>query len=263
MREKSTIFIAGIASIAIYIGMVVLLSHYFNDYKKKKNVHYVQKSEEAMVVTLATPKSLHQPSVTPKTLSKPKPKPKISKSKSKPKQQEHKKILKEKIVPKKSLKKVEQNLTKVKKRERPKNLFASVSSHNKPKLNMIITDKPIAPKKSNLIQLFDTPSAQSLVAQSLNQKQNRQSGVEESYLAKVQNLLEGWPAQSDYAGEKVKVMLFIEPTGFFEFKLTSISNNPRFNRGLERYLEQLQEFGFGQHKGERTYRFEAEFIAKE
>ena len=260
MREKSTIFIAGIASFGIYIGMVVLFLLYFNDYEKKKNVHYVNKSESAMVVTLAIPQHLPPPSVKQKAILKPKPKT----LKPQPKQKEHKKVLKEKIVKKKPPKKVEQNLTKVKKINRPKNLFASVAStHKKPKLKMTITDKPIAPKKSNFIKLFDAPSAQSLVTQSLNQKKKHDSGVENSYLANVQNLLEGWPAQSDYAGEKVKVMLFIEPSGFFEFKLTSISNNPHFNRGLERYLEQLQEFGFGQHKGERTYRFEAEFIAKE
>ena len=76
-------------------------------------------------------------------------------------------------------------------------------------------------------------------------------------------MLEGWPAQSEYAGEKVKVLLYIQPSGFFEFKIKSASRNPDFNRGLTEYLEQLQEFGFGRHNGGRTYNFEAEFIAKE
>ena len=89
------------------------------------------------------------------------------------------------------------------------------------------------------------------------------SGVEDDYLSKVQSMLEGWPAQSEYAGEKVKVILYIDPTGFFEFKVKSASNNPNFNAGLMEYLEQLQEFGFGRHKGNRTYNFEAEFIVKE
>jgi hypothetical protein len=75
-------------------------------------------------------------------------------------------------------------------------------------------------------------------------------------------MLEDWPAQSDYAGQEVKVMLYIDPNGFFEFDIKSASNNPDFNQGLELYLEQLQEFGFGRHKGNRTYNFEAKFIAK-
>ena len=82
-------------------------------------------------------------------------------------------------------------------------------------------------------------------------------------MAKVQSMLEGWPAQSEYAGEKVKVLLHIDPTGSFEFKLKTASNNENFNIGLIEYLKQLQTIGFGHHKGERTYQFEAEFIAKE
>jgi protein TonB len=76
-------------------------------------------------------------------------------------------------------------------------------------------------------------------------------------------MLEGWPAQSDFAGEKVKVHLKIDPTGHFEFVIKRKSSNPEFNRALTEYLKQLQEFGFGPHKGSRTYLFEAEFIAKE
>ena len=76
-------------------------------------------------------------------------------------------------------------------------------------------------------------------------------------------MLDGWPAQSEYAGEKLKVILYINPTGFFEFKLKTASNNQDFNTGLTEYLKQLQDIGFGRHKGERTYQFEAEFIAKE
>jgi protein TonB len=76
-------------------------------------------------------------------------------------------------------------------------------------------------------------------------------------------MLEDWPAQSDYAGEKAKVILYIEPSGFFEFKVVSQSNIPAFNRGLEEFLEQLQIAGFGPHNAGRTYKFEAEFIAKD
>jgi protein TonB len=89
------------------------------------------------------------------------------------------------------------------------------------------------------------------------------SGVENAYLAKVQDMLEDWPAQSDYAGEKVKVILFIKPSGLFEFKLQTISSNKAFNSGLVAYLEQLQSIGFGHHKGKRTYEFGAEFIAND
>jgi len=68
---------------------------------------------------------------------------------------------------------------------------------------------------------------------------------------------------SEYAGEKVKVLLYIETDGTFEFELKTVSYNEDFNVGLAYYLEQLQGIGFGPHRGQRTYQFEAEFIAKE
>jgi len=111
--------------------------------------------------------------------------------------------------------------------------------------------------------MTDNPkSATSRINNSLKNQKSKQTGVESAYLAKVQSLLEGWPAQSEYAGEKVKVILYIRPSGFFDFKIKSASQNHDFNIGLTEYLEQLQEFGFGRHKGGRTYNFEAEFIAK-
>ena len=136
------------------------------------------------------------------------------------------------------------------------------------------------PKKKNIIKVSDTPiktkpkhdlikvtdnkmSASQRINSSLKDQKSSESGVENSYLAKVQRMLEGWPAQSEYAGEKVKVILYINPTGFFEFKLKTASNNQNFNEGLTEYLIQLQDIGFGRHKGKRTYNFEAEFIAKE
>ena len=175
-------------------------------------------------------------------------------------------MIKEKVV-KKVVKKKDENRTKPKKMTKPKDLFANISASKKvkpkPKFKFEVTDKPIKPKKSNLIKVSDKPSASHLVSNSLKKQKQMDSGVEDDYLAKVQSLLEGWPAQSEYAGEKVKVMLYIDPSGFFEFKVKSASNNHDFNSGLTEYLEQLQEFGFGRHKGNRTYNFEAEFIAKE
>ncbi|MDQ7046524.1 MAG: hypothetical protein Q9M39_02495 [Sulfurovum sp.] len=100
---------------------------------------------------------------------------------------------------------------------KPKDLFANITSTKqpKPKFKMEVTDKPIKLKKSNLIKVSDKPSASSMVSNSLKMQKEMNSGVENAYLAKVQSLLEGWPAQSDYAGEKVKVVLYIDPQGFF------------------------------------------------
>ena len=55
----------------------------------------------------------------------------------------------------------------------------------------------------------------------------------------------------------------IETDGQFIFKVVTGSSNPDFNQGLVAYLEQLQKFGFGPHKGGRAYKIDVEFVATE
>ena len=269
MMKKSSKLISGVLAFGIYFILIGLLIFYFNTRDEKKSVHYVKKDERRIQVALSTPKKSEnkkalnpKPKVKPKPKPKPKVKPKVKpKPKPKPKKVVKKKVIKEKIV-KKVIKKKDENLTKPKKKAL--DLFANVKTPKKKKL-IEVTDKPIktAPK-NNLIKMTDKPiSASERISSSLKVQQSSDSGVENAYLAKVQSMLEGWPAQSEYAGEKVKVLLHIDPTGGFEFKIKSASNNENFNTGLIEYLEQLQTIGFGRHKGARTYQFEAEFIAKE
>lgn len=265
MMKKSSTYISGLLAFGIYFLLIGLLIFYFNVRDEKKSIRYVKKDEHRIQVAISAPKKPAKPKVKPKVKPKSKVKPK-PKPKPKPKKKVKKKVIKEKVVKKKVIKKKDENLTKPKKVNKPKDLFANVSSEKKvkkPKLKMEITDKPVKPKKNNLIKVSDKPSASALVSDSLKVQKSSDSGVENEYLAYVQSMLEGWPAQSEYAGEKVKVLLQINPSGFFEFKVKSASNNQNFNDGLIEYLEQLQEIGFGRHKGERTYQFEAEFIAKE
>jgi protein TonB len=267
MMKKSSLFISGLLAFGIYFVLIGVLLFYFNSREEKKSVHYVKKDEHRIQVAISVPKKvLKSKAAKPKAKRKPKSKKPKVKPKRKSKKVVKKKVIKEKVVKKKRVKKKDVNLTKPKKVTKPKDLFANVSSSKKitkPKLDMKITDKPVKPKKSSLIKVSDKPSASQLVSNSLKVQKSSDSGVENAYLAKVQSMLEGWPAQSEYAGEKVKVLLQIQPSGFFEFKIKSASNNYDFNDGLVEYLEQLQEMGFGRHKGNRAYQFEAEFIAKE
>ena len=269
MIKKSSTLISGFLAFGIYFLLIGLLIFYFNTREEKKSVRYVKKNENRIQVAFSAPKqSEHKKAVNPKPKVKPKPKPKPKvkpkvklKPKPKPKKVLKKKVIKEKVV-KKEVKKKDENLTKPKKKAL--DLFANVKTPKKKKL-IEVTDKPIkTTPKNNLIKVTDKPiSASERISSSLKNQKSSDSGVENAYLAKVQSMLEGWPAQSEYAGEKIKVILYINPTGFFEFKLKTTSNNPNFNEGLTGYLEQLQDIGFGRHRGERTYQFEAEFIAKE
>ncbi|MEA2048267.1 MAG: TonB C-terminal domain-containing protein [Campylobacterota bacterium] len=270
MIEKFSTYIAGFLAFGIYLLMISLLIFYFNTHDKKKPIHYVQKNEDRIQVALASPQKTIKPKTAKQAVKKKEKATKIDKTKTKKvikKKVIKKKVIKEKVVKKKVIKKAvkkkDENLSRPKKVNQPKDLFSKISPTKKPKLKLEVTDKPIQTKKSNLIKVSDKPSASTLVSDSLKSKKQSDRGIEESYLAKIQSMLEGWPAQSEYAGEKVNVILYINPTGFFEFKLKTASNNPDFNKGLTEYLEQLQDIGFGRHKGQRTYHLEAEFIAKE
>lgn len=260
---KPSKLIPGAMAIGIYLTVLGLLVFYFNMRTEDNAKKYVKKDEHRIQVALSS--SSQAKNVTKKK-EKAKPKKKVKKkSASKPKTSARKKVIKEKVVKKKPVKKkVKKKPKKKPKKNHTKDLFANVKAPKKKNI-INVTDQPLKSKpKHNLIKMTDNPkSATSRINNSLKNQKSKQRGVENAYLAKVQSLLEGWPAQADYAGEKVKVILHIRPSGFFEFKIKSASRNPDFNRGLTEYLEQLQEFGFGPHNGGRTYNFEAEFIAKE
>ena len=102
-----------------------------------------------------------------------------------------------------------------------------------------------------------------MVSDSLKIQKKSDSGIENAYLAMIEEKLKGWPAQSEYAGEKAKVWIKVEPSGIFRFKVITASGNEAFNSGLIVYLEQLQKIGFGPHKGNRPYELDVEFIANE
>ncbi len=265
MKKKSPKLIWGLMSVGIYFATVGALIFYFNTRNEKKSVHYVKKNENRIQVALHTPKK--------EKMIKSKPKKLISQSKvkqkSKPKDIK-KKVIQEKIVKKLAIKK-DVNKTKpqkqtVKKANKPKvkktsELFSKIKTEEK-KLKMQITDKPIkSVTKKNIIKISEKHlSASERVSSTLKMSD---SGVENAYFAKVQSMLEDWPAQSDFAGEKATVILYIEPSGRFKFRIKSGSSIEDFNTGLMGFLEQLQTIGFGRHNAGRTYEFEAEFIAKE
>lgn len=271
MDIKPSKLIPGALAIGIYLLVIGLLVFYFNTRSEEKSKRYVKKDEHRIQVALSAPKKSEKskvvkkkPKVEPKKQHKVKPKVKPKPKKVVKKKIVKKKVIKEKIVKKKKIVKKDVNKTKPKKKNSAKNLFANVKAPKKKNI-IKVSDKPIKTKpKNSLIKVTDKPkSASQRINSSLKNQKSSDSGVENAYLAKVQSMLEGWPAQSEYAGEKVKVILYINPTGFFEFKLKTVSNNQDFNIGLTEYLRQLQDIGFGRHKGERTYQFEAEFIAKE
>jgi protein TonB len=261
MTQKRLRYVWGAIAVTIYLFVVGILVFYFNHHSEQKKTRYVKKDEHRIQVALSAPRKKAPPKKKAVKKHKPTPEPKKKPVRKKREVTKHKKVIKEKVVKKVPKKRHDQNLTKPKKK--PKDLFRNVKAKKKPLIKVM--DKPIVSKpKKQLFEMTEKrESASEHIRNSLKKQKSMDSGVEDSYLAHVQEMLEGWPAQSDFAGEKVKVYLKIDPTGHFEFVIKRKSSNPEFNRALTEYLKQLQEFGFGPHKGSRTYLFEAEFIAKE
>lgn len=272
MNKKSSTFISGVAAVGIYIFVLGLLLFYFNSREEQKSLHYVKKNEDRIRVTMAVPKNKaktkkKQPTkkkITPKKKpsEKPKSKPKESVKKQKDRR---KKVIKEKVVkkvkPKKKPKKVVKKAPP-KKVNKPKDLFANVSSSKKPKKNVKKnTSKPVKQKQDNLIKVSEKVSASELVSSSLKIQKKSDRGIENAYFALIEEKLKGWPAQSDYAGEKAKVWIKVQPSGQFIFKVITASSNSDFNTGLVAYLKQLQRIGLGRHKAKRAYELNVEFIA--
>ena len=267
MIKKSSTLISGLLAFGIYFGVIAVVIFYFNTRDQKKPVHFVKKNEERIRVSMSTPKPVAKKEIKkqPKKVVKPKPKPKPKKTEKK--KVVKKKVIKEKVVKKAKVvkKKKDLNTTKPKKVNKPKDLFANVTSKKKiekPKPVKVV-DTPEKPKKNNIIKVSEKISASELVSNSLKIQEKSDSGIENAYLAMIEEKLKGWPAQSEYAGEKAKVWIKVETSGIFRFKVISASGNEAFNSGLIAYLKQLQKIGFGPHKGNRPYELDVEFIATE
>ncbi len=267
MIKKSSTFISGLLAVGTYIGVIAILLFYFNTRDEKKPVHFVKKNEERIRVSMSTPKPQVQKEITPapKKVVRSKPKPKPKPKKAVKKKVVEKKIIKEKVVKKAKVvkKKTDVNTTKPKKVNKPKDLFANITSKKKIEKPEPVKKTPVAPKKTPMTKVAKKPSASDLVSDSLKIQKKSDVGIENAYLAKIEEKLKGWPAQSEYAGEKAKVWLSVEPNGSFQYKVVTASGNEAFNTGLMAYLEQLQKIGFGPHKGNRAYELDVEFVATE
>jgi len=221
-----------------------LLLYYFASHSNNKPIHYVKKNENKIQVTLYSPPQNNTHKET---------------SESQPKKTKPKRVIREKVVKKKK---------RVVKKKSSSDLFANVKMKKKKKKEVSRKKKSSKKNVENVKSVLSKStkrkeSVSQHIKSSLKKQKNSDSGIENEYLSKVQEMLEGWPAQSEYAGENVKVLLYIETNGMFTFKLKTISGNVDFNRGLSEYLTQLKINGFGYHKGGRTYKIEVEFIAKD
>lgn len=285
MKQKFFTTIAGVMSFGIYFALINTLIYYFDyHHQKDKNIHFVKKNESYIKVSLSSPPP---PKSTDKKVVKKEPKsnPKKIEKKITPKKteaskkvvekksvekKEPKKIIKEKVVKKVTTKKEPKKEVKkekvIKKENKPKvsntkELFDSIETKYKPP-KKTSTTKNSTQSIDSLFGGYGNSKPKSTTTNTTGAEESRDSGVVNPYFAKVEKMLFGWPAQSEFAGQKATVWIRIEPSGKFRFRVTTASRNPEFNRGLIEYLRELQKSGFGRHEANRAYELEIEFIAK-
>jgi len=227
-----------ITSVVIYLVLIVgIFFGAIYEPSTPKAKTYVAKKSDIIEVSLGTPSK--------------------SKVKTHKNRKKHKKKIKKKPKKIRNVKKVTETKKSV------------VKKHTKKVTKRVV--KKSVPNASSLFK--NLPDSIADDAPSNSSKQNGKSGksikkvdkgkgVVNAYFAKVQHTLEGWPAQNNFAGEKVRVELTIYSSGLFDYKILSHSLNPEFNRALKNYLNQLKKFGFGVHSNPKPYKIIVEFIAK-
>ncbi len=244
MRSSSK-YISGIAAFGIYFLIVGLVFYYFGYHRNEKPKHYVEKNSKAISVSLAgakKPKQAKQKNIKP--IAKPKPKSKLKPAPiPKPKKPEKPKQIKSS----KRAKPAEKPAKKIAKKIKPKSLFSKVKTE---------------PKKIESAQKTKTDKGSTKGTSSVKNNKKADKGIENKYLANVQDKLYGWPAQSNFAGAVIVIGLSIHPNGSFEYEILQPSGNPEFNRVIKQYLKRLSSTGFGNTPSGKSYKFKVDIKAK-
>ena len=241
--EKYLKVLSGVAAVGLYLLLLILLISYFNHRHTRHTLHFVDKQSDRIVVSLSDRPKRER---SHRTVSK-------SRSRSKPKQR-----VKQRVHHR--AKKAPAKIRKVKK--------------PLPKKSEAKKRKPVKKEKVDLKHLFGTIKEKRPVEKRERKRRSREAkagkrakkrdkGIENAYFAKVENMLQNWPAQSEFAGERIKVWLKIRQDGSFRFRILSASGSDAFNEALIAYLKQLQQIGFGRHHNSRPYELNVEFIARE
>jgi len=228
MRER---LFAGIAAVIIYLAVIGLILYYFGFHHSDRSTHFVAKNQKGIAVSLAGP---------------PRPTPPKAAAKTQKKKRRHPKP---------------RNIAAPQKSPAPKPVRKSPKVR-KPDTKRLFSHVKVPPKKSAEHLRSGNTGRKKEGSKSLKKSQS-ESGVENAYLAKVENLLKGWPAQANFAGEEIDIRLKIYPDGHFDYEILRLSGNPDFNHELISYLKQLQRFGFGPHSRSKPYDIEVKFIAHE
>ena len=240
-------YLFGIIAVGIYVAVIALVFYYFGYHHTDKRTRFTAKKGEAITVNL-------QSATSPKRAKKSKAKPK-PKSLSRTRQRTKPKPIAAKKLPKtKPTRPVHK--ASAQKPIKAKSLFAQVKP-TKPDKRSEKKSQEKASRRHTSHTRTSKPTHRSIKQQTAHQL-----GIENRYLADVQNQLYGWPTQPGFVGEKITIGLTIYPSGQFKYEVLIPSSDPEFNRTIRRYLDQLLRTGFGPTPGGKSYVFKVDIVAK-
>ena len=234
----------------ILLAIIIALYQHKEPIKAKQ---YTAKKSEVIEVSLGNSTPIKTKSTSKKKSIK-KPRKKIQKKKKK-------KIVKKVRNNKKSYTKKKPKRVK-KPTKRPIKKQTKKASVKKPTSKKVDTNNLFNSISKITKNNSKAPPSKSGKNGKSQKKVDKNKGIENRYFAKIQNTLKGWPAQSNFAGEKIRVQLTVYQSGLFDYKILYKSLNPEFNEALRNYLEQLKRVGFGMHSNPTPYKIIVEFIAK-
>jgi outer membrane biosynthesis protein TonB len=240
-------YLAGLIAVGGYIGIIGLVFFYFGYHSEKKSTHFVSENSNAIAVTLQAPR---RTKTQQKKMAKPKAKSKKVK-RSKPKAIQTPKPTK--VKPKSKPIKRKKPIKKIK----AKSLFSDIKTAPKSK-----TKPPKKPTNTKSASAKKSKKTSKVSRDSLKRQQAKDKGIENRYLAGVQEKLYGWPSQSNFAGATITIGLTIHSSGRFKYVVLTPSSNPEFDRTIEHYLKQLMTIGFDPTPKGKSYEFKVDIVAK-
>jgi membrane protein involved in colicin uptake len=139
-------------------------------------------------------------------------------------------------------------------RQRSQDLFSSVTTHSAPPKRTPVKE----PSRVRHSSVADRIRENHQNGRTSNR--NRESGVKNSYIARVKRHLNNWSAQSIYKGSSATIKLTIRNNGKFRYVITRTTSGS-LSAGLRDFLAQLNRMGLGRHDKSSAYVITVHFKA--
>ena len=141
-------------------------------------------------------------------------------------------------------------------KKRAKNLFSSINTTTPNKSPKRAKEPSHIRHNSSVVDRIRSTHQSGRVS-----NRNRERGVENAYIAKVEKQLRNWNAQSNYKGQSATIKLTIFSSGKFRYTIKR-SSSMALSQGLREFLDQLNRIGLGQHNKSTPYVINVTFRAR-